>query len=330
MSRRQHGGSKAASAEEQLRQEAAVFLSPDVEQDLAQILKRRECMERALQRMDVEVYDLETSYLKHCASHGGSLFDGFGLEREGNAHRNPVTVLTPLIPSSSPMGCDGSAAAPISVDTGPGSMPGSPLFYRVAKGEHARTYRVLSSCFGMGGAEGGDGSAGGGLTASSRSPTSPRTVGKVASHPPAPAAVCEVGCKGFTAPAFHYRIHFFSPSERVFSACSVGALSRVEIAKSTLAGSRGVSTSSTWSTAAAALRRDGGLGKRSRHSSFGERLKGGSCSTESPSSAFDRNPNAPLSRRHQRHAKEEVDDVDDDVAAEDGVVDRRRRRRLAE
>ncbi|KAG5476480.1 hypothetical protein LSCM1_04192 [Leishmania martiniquensis] len=331
MSRRQHGGAKCANAEEQLRQEAAIFLSPDVEQELAEILQRRECIERDLQRLDAEVYELETSFLKHCVSHGGSIFDGFGLERHENVHRNPVTVLTPLTPSSPLTGGDGSAAAPLNVDTALGSTPGSPLLSAIANGEHARTYRVLSSCFGISRAEGrGDGSAGAGLGATSRSPPSPQTGGCAAPHTAASTAVFEVGSKGSTAAAFHYRIHFFSPTERVFSACSVGSLSRVEIAKSTLADSRGASTSSTWSTAAAAAGRRGGLRKRGQQESCGERVGGGSRSASPSSSAFVRKPNAPPSRRHQRCAKEAEEDADDGGAAENGGGDRRRRRRHAE
>lgn len=329
MSRRQNGGSKSANPEQQLRQEAAIFLSPEVEDELAQILQRRESIERALQRMDVEVYDLETAFLKHCVSHGGSLFDGFGLERRDNAHRNPVAVLTPLATSSSSIGGGGCAIAPLGTEAISGFSPSSPVLSTVANGEHARTYRVLSSLFGAGGASGGgNGGAAADLAVASHSPTSLKAVGSVA-PPSTAAAVFQVGSKGSTAPAFHYRIHFFSPSERVFSACSVGALSRVEIAKSTLAGSRGVSTSSTWSTTAAAGGRGRGLGKRGRFSSGEDELRGGRNGTASLSSALDRHSNAPPSRRHQRYAKEE-DDVDDDGAAENGSDDRRRRRRQTE
>ncbi|AYU79778.1 Histone acetyltransferase subunit NuA4, putative [Leishmania donovani] len=329
MSRRQNGGSKSANPEQQLRQEAAIFLSPDVEHELAQILQRRESIERALQRMDVEVYDLETAFLKHCVSHGGSLFDGFGLERRDNAHRNPVAVLTPVATCASSIGGGGSAIAPLSFEATPGSSPSSLLLPTVANGEHARTYRVLSSFFGAGGASGGsNGSAATDLAVASHSPTSLKAAGSVAS-PSAAATVFQVGSKGSTAPAFHYRIHFFSPSERVFSACSVGALSRVEIAKSTLAGSRGEPTSSTWSTTAAAAGRGKGLGKRGRFSSGGDELRGGRSGTASLLSELDRRSNAPPSRRHQRYAKEE-DDADDDDASENGSGDRRRRRRQTE
>ncbi|CBZ28000.1 hypothetical protein LMXM_26_1785 [Leishmania mexicana MHOM/GT/2001/U1103] len=329
MSRRQNGGSKSGNPEQQLRQEAAIFLPPDVEHELAQILQRRESIERALQRMDVEVYDLESAFLKHCVSQGGSLFDGFGLERRDNAHRNPVAVLTPLTTSSSSMGEGGSGIAPLSFEAAPGSSPNSPLLSTVASGQHARTYRALSSFFGVGGASGGsNGSAAADLAVASHSPTSLKALGSAAS-PSAAAAVFQVGKKGSTAPAFHYRIHFFSPSERVFSACSVGALSRVEIAKSTLAGSMGASTSSTWSTTAAAAGRGKGLGKRGRASSGGDELRSGRSGTASLSSALDRHSNAPPSRRHQRHAKEEGS-VGDDGVAENGSDDRRCRRRQTE
>nr|CAJ2475311.1 unnamed protein product [Leishmania braziliensis] len=327
MSRRQHGGPKSANPEQQLRQEATVFLSPDVEKELAQILQRRESVEKALQRMDVEVYDLETAFLKHCVSHGGSLFDGFGLERRENAHRNPVAVLTPLATSSSSIGRGGGVISLPRFDAISTSAPGSPLLSTIANGEHARKYRVLSSCFGVGGIGGeSNGSAAPDLAVTSHSPTSLKTLASVA-PPTASAAVFQIGSKGSSAPAFHYRIHFFSPSERVFSACSVGALSRVEIAKSTLTGSRGVSTS-TWSTTVAAERRGGGLGKCDRGGSA-DRLRGGRGGGTSLSRAFGKQPNAAPLRRHQRDANDEVDDVDDSVAGS-GSGDRRRRRRHTE
>ncbi|KAG5501961.1 hypothetical protein JKF63_04231 [Porcisia hertigi] len=333
MSRRQHGRLKSANPEEQLRQEAAVFLSPEVEQELASILQRRESTERELERLDMEVYDLESSYLKHCVSYGGSLFDGFGLERHANAHRNSVSVLTPLTTSSSSIGGGGSAFPPHHCGPTADSAPCSPMHPTAANDEHSRTYRILSSCFSVGGGSGRSNcTTAADLATDSHSPGSLTPLANVTLSTAAAGSetAFQVASKGSTAPAFNYRIHFFSPSERVFSACSVGALSRVEVAKSILAGSKGVSTCSTWSTAATAVGRGGGLGKRGRRGSNEEEgLRGKRGGAASHSSAFDRQPKAPP-RQHQRYAREEVVDYADDGVAENGSGDRYRRRRLAE
>jgi hypothetical protein len=266
-----------------------VYLSPEVEQQLTNIMARREGVESALQRMDVEIYDLESDFLKHCVSFGGSLFDGFGLERRTGAHRNPVAVLTPLHSSSH---TGGGAAEAVSAS---GGLPGSPLRTTAPTGEQLRTYQFPTSSF--------QGSLGGGGSDTSGSSTAP--------------AVFQVGSKGASSPAYHYRIHFFSPSERVFSACSVGALSRVEIAKSTTVdGGSGVMKGVARSTAAAgvSVARAQGGGKRGRRGGGG------------PTGAFAREPNAPPSRRRRRDTEEDEDANEDVSAADSGVFSHRRRR----
>ncbi|KPA74210.1 hypothetical protein ABB37_09463 [Leptomonas pyrrhocoris] len=294
MSRREHGSSKAVSSDELLRQEAAVYLPPAVENQLTHIMQRRESVEAALQRMEVGIYDMESELLKHCVSFGGSLFDGFGLERRSNAHRSPVAVLTPM--HSSPHMGGGSSASPsggFEMGTTPASFPGSPLLTTTATGEQHRTYQFLINPF--------QGDSNGGSDANMGSTST---------------AVYQVGTKGATSPAFHYRIHFFSPSERVFSACSVGALSRVEIAKSTLGNSNGAAKAVMRSTAAvgAAAARGQGGGKRGRHSS-----------SDSMRAAFAREPDAGPARRRRRDSNDD-DDRGDDATAPDGNVGRRRRR----
>lgn len=282
MSRRDHVGSKPVNPEEVLRQEAAVYLSPTVEHQLAHIMQRREGVESALQRMDVEIYDLESEFLKHSVSFGGSLFDGFGLERHSNAHRNPVAVLTPL---HSSVHAGGGASAAGSFESN--SPPGSPLLAATASSVPLRTYQFLANSFQGGGGGGSDASGSG-----------------------ASPAVFQVGSKGATAPAFHYRIHFFSPSERVFSACSVGALSRVEIAKSTVKTANGGGKAS-----AVTAGRGQGLGKRGRLGGRG-----------SVTAAFAREPDAPPSRR--RHRNSNNDDDSDDTTAQNGDFGYRRRRHV--
>ncbi|KPI88619.1 hypothetical protein ABL78_2287 [Leptomonas seymouri] len=292
MSRREHGGNKPASSAELLLQEADVYLSPAVEHQLAYIMEQRERIESALQRMDVEIYDLETDFLKHCVSFGGSLFDGFGLERRFNAHRNPVAVLTPLL-SSQTGGGNASALGGFETGSASGSLPGPPLLTNTAKREQLRTYQYLTNS--------SQGSSSGGADASMGS---------------ASPAVFQVGSRGATAPAFHYRIHFFSPSERVFSACSVGALSRVEVAKSIVDSANGMAKTVARSTVAAgsSAGRGQGGGKRGRYSSNG-----------SVTAAFAREPDAPPSRRRQRDASDEGDDGTD-ATAQDSDLGRRRRR----
>lgn len=295
MNRREHGSGKPVSSDELLRQEAAVYLSPAVEHQLAHIMARRESIESALQRMDVEIYNLESEFLKHCVSFGGSLFDGFGVERRTGAHRNPVAVLTPLH-SSSPTTDGASASGGFEANTLTGALPRSPLLTTTAAGEQLRTYQFLTSSLQHGGSGGeADGNAG---TAS--------------------AAVFQVGSKGASSPAFHYRIHFFSPSERVFSACSVGALSRVEIAKSTGGTGSGAGKVTTRPMAAASsLSAVRGQGKGKR----GRRGGGGVATT-----AFAREPDAPPSRRRPRG----FSDGDDEVEDEDSNSGPRRRRRRTE
>lgn len=287
MSRREHGGSKPVNPEEVLRQEAAVYLSPAAEHQLAQVMQRREAVESALQRVDVEIYDLESAFLKHCVSYGGSLFDGFGLERHSNAHRNPVTVLTPL-QSSSHLNGSGAITGSFDNTSTLGGTPTSPHpSTATAAAEHLRTYQFLTGAS-LGGSS-GEGPDGNGSGAS--------------------PAVFQVGSKGATSPAFHYRINFFSPTERVFSACSVGALSRVEIAKSTVEGANGAGRPLTVAAAA----RGQGLGKRGRL---------GSRSTAT--AAFAREPDAPPSRRRRRG--DDGDDDAEDATAQNGEFGFRRRR----
>ncbi|KAK7194367.1 Histone acetyltransferase subunit NuA4 [Novymonas esmeraldas] len=318
MSKRDHGVSKAMGADGQLRQEAAVLLTPEVAEELAHILQRRESTERAVQRLDLEVYELESAFLKHCVSHGGSLFDGFGLERHAGAHRSPIAVLTPL---ATPLATSPAALVSAGFDVATGSAPGSPLRSAAGGEAQARTYRVLSDCFGVRGGAGAGAAVSGCGAADDAVGVGAPSIGSVLT---AGGAVLQVGSKGPSAPAFAYRIHFFSPSERVFSACSIGALSRVEVAKSTLADVRGVSTSSAWLTtaaaAAAAAGRGGGLGKRGRGG------RGGAASALT--NAFDRQPDAPPSRRRQRPVKEEEEDEDDGYGRTGGGTGESRRRRL--
>lgn len=244
MSRRDAAG-KTLHSEDGLHSDVEVYLSEKEVENLRRITACRERVQLSMSSLDVEIYDLETEFLKQSVSYGGSLFDGFGLERQSNAHRGAMAVLTPI------------AASPSSAFTGVAGVESS-------SGAAAASPSLLSS----GGAVGSSNGSNTSVTTHTRTYHSPPTPVITADGVRGATSSCpityQVGSKGTTSPAYHYRLNFFSPSERVFSACSVGALSRVELAKTL--GRRRMSVAASASLPLS--RTLDSSGKRSRQDAF--------------------------------------------------------------
>ncbi|CBH14068.1 hypothetical protein, conserved [Trypanosoma brucei gambiense DAL972] len=91
MSGRGHGRGRGVAAPPGSKREvkaSATLAEPQengtatAQSQLQYLQARREAIERQLEGLDVCVYDLETTYLRHYVELGGCLFDGFGLERQ--------------------------------------------------------------------------------------------------------------------------------------------------------------------------------------------------------------------------------------------------------
>lgn len=95
-------------------------LSSNLHHDLETILLQREALEQRLAAVDEEVYDLESEYLKACVELGGSLFDGYGVERSSLLDAGPACFL------ASPTAGSPSGRGAGSNPTGYATLLGSP------------------------------------------------------------------------------------------------------------------------------------------------------------------------------------------------------------
>ncbi|CCW65116.1 unnamed protein product [Phytomonas sp. EM1] len=78
------------------------LLPAQVQQELMTILSEREELEQELAQVDETIYDLESVFLKQCVAFGGSLFDGYGPERESLLHKGINIVFPSTTDSSDP------------------------------------------------------------------------------------------------------------------------------------------------------------------------------------------------------------------------------------
>ncbi|CAD2221255.1 Histone acetyltransferase subunit NuA4, putative [Angomonas deanei] len=74
-------------------EEVEVPLSDSTRDTLEALSRERAAMESSLTRLDVRIYDLETEFLKQSVELGGSLFDGFGMERQARHQTGMGIVL---------------------------------------------------------------------------------------------------------------------------------------------------------------------------------------------------------------------------------------------
>lgn len=110
-------------------------LAPGVQRDLQIIASAREALEGRLAAVDERVFNLESIFLRQCVELGGSLFDGFGLERRALQHRS-----MPRGGSASSGSCAASAypaagsptAAVAAVASPLSAVPATPLAMAVA------------------------------------------------------------------------------------------------------------------------------------------------------------------------------------------------------
>lgn len=247
-------------------------LAPAVAADLDEILRQREAVEEKLAELDERVYDLESVYLTECVELGGSLFDGYGVERSsflGSGASFFFASPTVASPSggSTLTGATAAAAAAAASSSSPSGGSGGSAFTNFP-GSPSTTAGAQAGIYGVGGT-----GRSAGMTSGSMTETS--------------------------ALAFRARTQNFTPTERIFSSTSIGAIGRVEQAKA-IAAARGTAGSSGAQRFTATAGRSGGGGATAAVS----------ATSSGGGSWVPKRGTGVMTRRRQRGEEEEAEEED--------------------